>query len=672
MVSGLFSTARELPRLREISSVFVRHGLGDLVRRAGIATLLEHAGQVLQWREANEIAPLEPQQRARLAFEQLGPTFVKLGQMLSTREDLLPPAWTTELAQLHSHVAPVPFDDLLPQIEQALGRSPFEVFGNLEREPYAAGSIAQVHRAKLASGTPVILKIRRPGIEAKIDADLRILEHLAHLVEHEIPEVRRYRPVEIVGQLRGSLERELDLAVEARNTERFARNFADDLDILVPRVYWEWTSSAMNVQEHIEGIRGNDLVAIDNAGLDRKALAARGADAVLKMILVDGFFHADPHPGNVMYLPGNRIALIDFGMVGRLSPVRRRQIVDLLAGLARHDEETMLEVLLDWRGDDFIDEARLATDLGEFAFDYADMQLKDLKIGVLLRRVAAILRQHSIVLPVDLTLMFKALISLEGLGRQYDPEFRLIERAKPFLDSAMRERYQPAEAARRAQETLSDFFGLVTSMPRDLARLVKDARHGRMRVDLDLKRLDSFGHRLHSAMNRATIGIMTASLVVGSSIVMTIAEGPTSVRRFIAHLLRVGWLPGRFREQPLDHLFDLALQSALREAWRPPARRATGTMTSSSPPLCVVGCEALVGFVLRRERRASPETSPKPRIGRRLRGSPAATRRRPRAPCRASQAIGELLAIGTVVIKKFDERDIAIRIFLQRGYRGRE
>jgi ubiquinone biosynthesis protein len=527
MASGLFSTARELPRLREISSVLVRHGLGDLVRRAGIATLLEQAGQVLQWGEASEIAQLEPHQRARLAFEQLGPTFVKLGQVLSTREDLLPPTWTNELARLHSHVAPVPFDDLLPAVEKALGRSPFEVFGNLERDPYAAGSIAQVHRANLASGTPVILKIRRPGIEAKIDADLRILEHLAHLVEREIPEVRRYRPVQVVGQLRGSLERELDLAVEARNTERFARNFADDLDILVPRVYWEWTSSVMNVQEHIEGIRGDDLAAIDNAGLDRKALAARGADAVLKMILVDGFFHADPHPGNVMYLPGNRIALIDFGMVGRLSPVRRRQIVALLAGLARHDEGAMLEVLLDWRRDDIVDEARLAADLSEFAFDYADVQLKDLKVGVLLRRVSAILREHSIVLPVDLALLFKALLSLEGLGRQYDPEFRLIERVKPFLDRAMLEHYQPVETARRAQETLSDFYGLVTSMPRDLARLIKDARHGRMRVDLDLRRLDSFGLRLHSAINRATIGIMTASLVVGSSIVMTVAEGPT-------------------------------------------------------------------------------------------------------------------------------------------------
>jgi ubiquinone biosynthesis protein len=447
--------------------------------------------------------------------------------MLSTREDLLPSTWTDELNRLYSQVAPVPFDDLLPQIEQALGRSPVEVFANLEREPYAAASIAQIHRATLASGTPVILKIRRPGIAPKVAADLRILEHLARLAEQEIPEVRRYRPVDVVGQLRRSLERELDLAVEARNTERFARNFAGDLDVLVPRVFWEWTSSSMNVQEHIEGIRGDDLAAIDNTGLDRKAIAARGVDAMLKMILVDGFFQADPHPGNVMCLPGNRIALIDFGMVGRLSPARRSQMVDLLAGFVRHDEETMLEVLLDWRGNEAVNEARLAADLGELAFDYSDAQLKDLKIGTLLHRVSTILREHSIVLPADLALLFKALITLEGFGRQYDPEFRLVDRVEPFLNRAMSERYQPVDALRRGQATLNDFLGLVASMPRDLARLVKDARHGRMRVDLDLKRLDTFGDRVHSAMNRATIGIMTASLVVGSSIVMTVGGGPT-------------------------------------------------------------------------------------------------------------------------------------------------
>jgi ubiquinone biosynthesis protein len=527
MVSGVFSVARELPRLREISSVLIRYGLGDIVRRAGVSTLLERTGQVLQWGQASDVAHLEPQQRARLALEQLGPTFVKLGQVLSTREDLLPSTWTEELNQLYSRVAPVPFDDLLPQIEQALGRSPFEVFADLEREPYAAASIAQIHRATLTTGTPVILKIRRPGIVAKVDADLRILEHLAHLAEREVPEARRYRPVEVVGQLRRSLERELDLAVEARNTERFARNFAGDLDVLVPRIYWEWTSSSMNVQEHIEGIRGDDLEAIDNAGLDRKAIGARGVDAMLKMILIDGFFQADPHPGNVMCLPGNRIALIDFGMVGRLSPARRSQLVNLLAGFVHQDEETMLEVLLDWRGNEAVNESRLAADLGELALDYSDAQLKDLKIGTLLHRVSAILREHSIVLPPDLALLFKALMTLEGFGRRYDPDFRLVERAEPFLNRAMSEPYQPVEALRRGQATLRDFLGLVASIPRDLARLVKDARHGRMRVDLDLKRLDAFGDRVHDALDRATIGIMTASLVVGSSIVMTVGGGPT-------------------------------------------------------------------------------------------------------------------------------------------------
>ena len=539
MKFGVFGVARELPRLREISSVLIRHGLGDIVRGAGVSTLLGRAGQVLQWGQAAEVADLEPQQRARLALEQLGPTFVKLGQILSTREDLLPPEWTAELNKLFSKVAPVPFDDLLPQVELALGCSPFEVFASLEREPYAAASIAQIHRATLPSGTPVILKIRRPGIAPKVDADLRILEHLAHLAEREAPETRRYRPVEVVDQLRRSLERELDLAVEARNTERFARNFAGDLGVLVPRVYWEWTSSSMNVQEHIEGIRGDDLAAIDNAGLDRKALAARASDAMLKMILVDGFFQADPHPGNLMCLPDNRVAMIDFGMVGRLSWSRRNQIVDLLAGFVRQDEKTMLEVLLDWRDDDAVNEARLAADLGELALDFSDVQLKDLKIGALLHRLSAILREHSIVLPPDLALLFKAIITLEGFGRHYDPEFHLVERAEPFLNRALSERYQPADAWRRGRATLDDFLRLVTSLPGDLGRLVKDARHGGIRVDLDLKRLDAFGDRMHNAVVLATIGLMTASLVIGSSIIWTVEGGPIIFGVSLAH---VGYL----------------------------------------------------------------------------------------------------------------------------------
>jgi ubiquinone biosynthesis protein len=298
MIWGPKAATRDLPRLREIGSVLIRHGLGDLVRRTGLATVLERAGEILHWADPSKTASLEPQQRMRHALEDLGPTFVKLGQVLSTRPDLLSPSWISELERLHSDVAPVAFDELLPQIEEALGRSPFDVFAEVEHEPHAAASIAQVHLAKLASGAKVALKIRRPGIPAKIDADLRLLDQLAHLIESELPEARRYAPIRIVSEFRHSLNRELDLALEGRNIQRFARNFADDPNIVIPKVYSQWTSSAMNVQEYIEGIRGTDSADIAAAGLDRKVLAARGADAVLKMILVDGFFHADPHPGN--------------------------------------------------------------------------------------------------------------------------------------------------------------------------------------------------------------------------------------------------------------------------------------------------------------------------------------------------------------------------------------
>ena len=527
MIWGTLGAARDLSRLREISSVLIRHGLGDLVRRTGLASALERAGQILHWGEAGKSAEIEPQERFRRSLEELGPTFVKLGQVLSTRPDLLSPGWIAELERLHSEVAPVSFDELLPEVEKALGRSPFDVFSDVERKPHAAASIAQVHRAKLPSGAPVVLKIRRPGISAKIAADLRLLDHLANLIEHEMPEARRYAPVQVVAQFRRSLERELDLAVEARHVDRFARNFADDPHILIPKVYWDFTSSLMNVQEYVAGIPGTDLPAIAAADFDRKVLAARGSDAVLKMILVDGFFHADPHPGNVLYLPGNRIALIDFGMVGRLSALRRSQMVDLLGGLVGQDDQAMLEVLLDWTGEHGVDEVRLAADVGELAFDFADTELKDVRIGALLQRVATLLREHAILLPADLTLMFKALISLEGLGRQYDPEFRLFDRVRPFLDRALSERYQPVVALRRSQATFANALGLLTTVPRDLARLVKDARRGRMRVDLDLKRLDSFGERLHNTIDRMTIGIMTASLVIGSSIVMTVGGGPT-------------------------------------------------------------------------------------------------------------------------------------------------
>lgn len=526
MLLETISIVRDLPRLHEIASIMIRYGWGDLVRALGISGVLERAGRILHWHSTSEIAQLEAPVRIRRALEELGPTFVKLGQLLATRVDMFPPHWIHEFEKLHNQVPGVPYDRLHAHLVEALGGEPAEVFAEFDTSPLAAASIAQVHRARLKDGSAVVVKVRRPGIEGVIHADLRILDHFARLLESEVPESRRYDPVQIVSQFRRSIARELDLVKEARNIEQFRRNFADDPAVEIPRVYWEFTSDQVNVQQEIVGLGGVAPGPLLEAGLDPTALAARGADAVLRMVLEHGYFHADPHPGNVIFLPGNRVGLIDFGMVGMLTETRRHQIVDLLYALIRKDERALLEVLMDWSGNVEIDEDRLAYEVAELLMSYDDLQLKDVKMGALLNDVTALMRDNSLVLPADLTLLFKTLITLEGLGQQLDPHFHMIDHVTPFVEGIIRRRYTPMALARRGKRTLREALEVIADLPRDLTRLVRDMRRGRMKIDLDLKRLDHFGHQLDQASNRLTMGILTASLVVGSSIIMTVEGGP--------------------------------------------------------------------------------------------------------------------------------------------------
>jgi ubiquinone biosynthesis protein len=527
MLSDALHAIRDLPRLHEIASVLIRHGFGDLVGRAGITGALERAGQALRKTPSEPVLKLSAAARARLALAELGPTFVKLGQVLATRVDLLPPEWIAEFERLQSEVPPVPFETLLPQLEEALGASPLTLFRDVQPTPLGSASIAQVHAASLQDGTPVVLKVMRPGIRPKIEADVRLLGGIAALMEAEMPEVRRFQPVRMVAEFSRSIQRELDLSLEARSQQRFAENFAGDPHVVIPRIYWDYTRHNVNVQERIEGVPGTDLAGVDAAGLDRRELARRGADAVLKMILEHGYFHADPHPGNVFYLPGNRLALIDFGMVGRLTAERRRQIVDMLSGLTQRDEGDVVEVLLEWVRDGEVDEKHLASDIAELIFDYDSLPLKDIRLAALLQEVAAIVRRHSIVLPSDLAMLFKALISLEGLGRRLDPEFQLVSHMTPFLQRLITRRYRPRALLQSGRQHLLELASMAGRAPRDLRQLIKSVRRGHFKLEMDLKRLDRFGHQLDRSANRLTVGIVTAALIVGSSIVMTVQGGPT-------------------------------------------------------------------------------------------------------------------------------------------------
>jgi ubiquinone biosynthesis protein len=526
MLWETISVVRDLPRLHEIASVLIRYGWGDLVRVLGISNVLERAGRILHWQSSSDISQLDAPVRIRRALEELGPTFVKLGQLLATRVDLFPPHWIAEFEKLHSQVPAVPFERLHADLVAAIKGEPADVFAFFDSVPLAAASIAQVHRATLKNGTAVVVKIRRPGIDDVIRADLRILEHAVKLLESEVPDSRRYDPTQIVSQFRRSLNRELDLAKEARNIDQFARHFADDPLVTIPRVYWEYTNDHVNVQEEIIGQEGVMPEKLRASGLDPKLLAVRGADTVLRMVLEHGYFHADPHPGNVLFLPGNRIGMIDFGMVGMLTTPRRNQIVDLLHALTLKDEQALMQVLLDWSGDSILDENRLAYDVAELLQSYDNLQLKDVKIGALLNDITAVMRDNNLMLPADLTLLFKTLITLEGLGQQLDPEFHMIDHVTPFVERIIMQRYTPQALLARGRKSARETLEVLADVPRDLRNLLRDLRRGRVKIDLDVKRLDHFGHQLDRASNRLTMGILTASLVVGSSIIMTVKGGP--------------------------------------------------------------------------------------------------------------------------------------------------
>jgi len=517
---------RDLPRLKEISGVLIRHGLGEFAQRLHLPHAMKKAGKWLHLDQNETIATRPTAVRVRMAFEELGPTFIKLGQILSTRVDVFPPHWIAEFEKLQNKVPPIAPERVPELICDALGAPPEQLFAEFDPIPIGSASIAQVHRAVLHSGEVVAVKLRRPGITDKVAADLRILSHMASVLEMEFADARRYQPQEIVRQFTRSLTREMDLEVEARNMERFARDFSDDPSVTVPGVHWSYTNPAINVQDFIEGVSSCNLERLQQAGLDPAVLARKGSDAVLKMILINGFFHADPHPGNVIFQPGPRIAFIDFGMVGQLSHARRDEIVDLLSALAQHDERAMMDVLIEWTGSTPIDESKFATDIGEMMFAYEHVPLKNLKISLLIGDIMALIREHSILLPPDLALLFKALLTLEGLGRQLDPDFLLIDHITPFVRRLARERYQPGNRLKRGRHTLNETLGFLSAFPRDLVRMGKDMRHGKFSVNLDLKRLDNFARQLDRSANRLTMGIVTGALIIGSSIVMTVNAGP--------------------------------------------------------------------------------------------------------------------------------------------------
>jgi len=552
MLWNAVTVGRDVGRIHEIASVLIRFGFADFVARVGLAGALERTGRLLHAPElgaqAREPAPV----RLRHALEALGPTFVKLGQLLASRVDLFGPEWIAEFERLQSHAPSVPFELIEPLLEEQFGRPLDQVFERVEANPLAAASIAQVHSATLHEGTEVVIKVRRPGIQQIIAADLRLLERLARAVEAHSPEAARYRPCEIVRHFRATIERELDLAAECHHAERIAAALGPMPGLVIPRVYWQWTCEGVNVQEFIPGRPLQEMLdpaiaAAENANLP--ALAKLGASAILQMVFIDGFFHADPHGGNVLYLAGDRVGLVDFGMVGHLSSSRRRQLVALLRALVQRDAEAVARVLDEWADDASPDPDRLADDIEVFLDRYHGLALEHISLGDMLGDVMAIVREYGLWLPPDLAMVFKVFITLEGLGRRLDPAFDMVAAARPFLRRALQERYSPRSLGRRLRHAAVDAADALSLMPDQLRRILRSVSEGRLKVHMDVDQLQSFGEQIARSANRLALGLIISSLIVGSSIVMTVGGGPWSfglqffgMAGFAGAIIVGGWL----------------------------------------------------------------------------------------------------------------------------------
>ena len=520
---------RDFSRMREIITVLTKYGLGGFVQRIRLGA----AG-------GDEVHPdsryMSTPRRFRKAFEELGPTFVKLGQVLSTRVDIFGAEWIEEFEQLQSNVAPIPSSEIYTLVKAYLGKPVSEVFRSIDPKPAGSASVAQVHRAELLDGTAVAVKVKRPDIEPVIQADLRILTHLAGLIESEIPEVRRYQPVQMVQYFARSLAKETDLSVELRYMQRFGQTFDSDPSVRIPRVYPDISNRQILVQEHIGDTLLKDIRIETLDAPMRTQLAARITDTLFTMILQQGFFHADPHPGNIFIGSDGRITLIDFGLVGHLSSTRRREIVDLINALTRKDQFTMQYVLSNWAQGDLPDENLLGADVLEMLLNYEHTPVRDLRISQVINDITQIMRNHGLTLPGDLVMLFKTLITLEGVAKRLDGQTELLERAKPIVADAFKERSSPEHILRKGRMHLQTLLQAADELPQNLFRLSRRLQKGQMGITLDFKRFDQISHQIDRAANRLTMGIVTAALIIGSSIVMSIETGPKFIG-FIGYLL---------------------------------------------------------------------------------------------------------------------------------------
>ncbi|MFJ5428725.1 ABC1 kinase family protein [Pectobacterium actinidiae] len=514
MLKLIFVTARDRKRLTEISSILVRHGSQDIIRFLGLSEL------VVKPSSPSFCSDIPLPERLCAALEELGPTFVKLGQILASRSDLLGPEWTKALSKLHSSATALPWDVVERIMRDSLGTELEHVFSWWDTTPLAAASIGQVHRARLKNGKEVVVKVQRPGLDEKLRADLRLLRFLAESIEEQNHRLARFRPVQLVLFLDTALTQELDFCYEAANYETAIAQFKTDPDVVIPMVYKDWSSSTLLVQDFLEGVSPTLAVAARSNEYDGPYLAQIGAKAFMKMVFEYRFYHADPHPGNVMILPENKVGFIDFGMVGRLSEARRDELLSFLYAISESDSRGIVDALIGWSHASELDIEKLEL---AAAFFLDRQGCFPLQLGKALTDIFTTAREFQLTLPPDLVLLFKALITADGVLQRLDPEFDIIRTLRPMLRKHMFNRGKTFFSQRSLIKLGHQLGHSASDLPQTLHLVLKRLQHGRVKADISLTNLDKLGVALERAAVTLAIAIITAvlALVLGAWMILT-------------------------------------------------------------------------------------------------------------------------------------------------------
>ncbi|MCO1604004.1 ABC1 kinase family protein [Desulfosporosinus nitroreducens] len=532
---------RHIKRYRDVAKVLARHGFGFFVEEMGLLHMLSLPKRLFT--DTEEMDPMSVGERIRSVIEELGPTYIKIGQIASTRADIFPQEILCELEKLQENVPSFSFEEVTEIIEEELGSPLEDIFSSFDKKVIAAASIGQVHRAQLrATGELVAVKVQRPRIKAMIETDLEILLDLAALAENRMKRMERLQLCDVVEEFAKSLRNELDYTIEGRNAEKIAKQFKNDKLVHIPSIYWDYSTRKVLTMEFVEGLRLNQFEALEKNGYEHKVIAEQLVRGLFHQILIEGFFHADPHPGNIFLLRGGVISFIDFGMVGRLTLDMKHNFASLIIAMMRQNTESMIKAVLRIGiVPEDVNLSLLGNDVDELREKYMDVPMSRISLGEAISDLFEVAFRHQIRIPSDFTMVAKCLLILEGIVEKLDPNLSIMDMAEPFGIQLLKERYKPSTIAGRLWHNVSDYGDLLVDLPKQMKDLMRNLVRGRIRIEVSVPELDIFLRKLDRITNQISFSIVLLSFsIVMAGIIVASALGQQPITFWHISVIEIG------------------------------------------------------------------------------------------------------------------------------------